>query len=91
MREVRIWYAKMMPRFERYLYGNGGPVILVQVENEYGVYACNRKYMEWIRDETHRYVGDKAALFANDIAIEDHIRCGYVDGILEGTDFDAGN
>lgn len=79
-----------MPRFQRYWYGNGGPVILVQVENEYGVAGCNPKYMEWMRDETHRYVGDKAVLYSNDVKAERFIRCGHVDGIIEGSDFEAG-
>lgn len=31
IREVGIWYEQLMPRFERYMYGNGGPIIMVQV------------------------------------------------------------
>lgn len=51
--EVRKWYAKLMPRMERFLYENGGPIILVQVENEYGVSRlCDKVYLNWLRDET---------------------------------------
>jgi beta-galactosidase len=42
-----------MTKIQKFLYGNGGPIILVQVENEYGSYfACDEKYRLWIRDET---------------------------------------
>lgn len=79
-----------MPRINHNLYGNGGPVIMVQVENEYGVFGCDSKYMEWIRDETRHHVGDKAALFSNDVKFDRSIRCGHADGILEGSDFEVG-
>jgi beta-galactosidase GanA len=48
-----------MTKMEKFLYGNGGPIIMVQVENEYGSYfACDEKYRLWIRDET-RTIGQK--------------------------------
>lgn len=31
LREVEIWYNQLMPRMQKYLYGNGGPIIMVQV------------------------------------------------------------
>lgn len=53
LREVGIWYEKLMPRIERFLYGNGGRIILVQIENEYGVsQLCDRNYLNWLRNET---------------------------------------
>lgn len=30
--EVKIWYEKLMPRLDRFWYGNGGPIIMVQVQ-----------------------------------------------------------
>lgn len=45
-----------MPKMEKFLYGNGVPVILVQVENEYGVFKkCDKIYLNWLRDETREY------------------------------------
>lgn len=44
-----------MPRLEKFLYENGGPIILVQVENEYGVFKkCDKVYLNWLRDETRK-------------------------------------
>jgi len=75
-----------MPRIEPYLYGNGGPIIMVQVENEYGsFYACDGKYMQWLRDETARYVKQNAVLFTNDGP--DYLRCGSVEGVYATIDF----
>ncbi|XP_055378548.1 beta-galactosidase [Condylostylus longicornis] len=90
LHEVRIWYGELMGRMRPYMYGNGGPIILVQVENEYGSFrACDQKYREWLRDETHQYVMDKAALFTNDGPYV--LRCGKIDGVLATLDFGHGD
>ncbi|XP_055616989.1 beta-galactosidase-1-like protein [Toxorhynchites rutilus septentrionalis] len=89
LHEVRTWYAELFSRLERYFYGNGGPIIMVQVENEYGsFFACDHKYMTWLRDETERYVRGQAVLFTNNgpgLA-----ECGGVDGVLNTLDFGPG-
>uniref|UniRef100_A0A1B0A5L0 Beta-galactosidase n=1 Tax=Glossina pallidipes TaxID=7398 RepID=A0A1B0A5L0_GLOPL len=85
--EVSIWYNKLMPRLQRYFYGNGGPIIMVQIENEYGgFHTCDRDYLRWLRDETHKYVGDQALLFTTDIP-DLNIKCGKIDGVFATTDF----
>lgn len=91
MKEVEIWYGKLLPRIERYFYGNGGPIILVQIENEYGAFACDNQYSVWLRDETKKYVGDKAVLFTNDITRDHDLKCGKIEDVLATLDFGTGN
>lgn len=75
-----------MPRIQNYLYGNGGPIIMVQVENEYGSYStCDHNYSQWLKNETAKYVGDKAVLFTNDGP--DEVACGKIEGVLATLDF----
>ncbi|XP_017848492.1 beta-galactosidase [Drosophila busckii] len=84
--EVRIWYSQLMSRISPYLYGNGGPIIMVQVENEYGSYfACDINYRNWLRDETQSHVKDNAVLFTNDGPMV--LRCGKIQGVLATMDF----
>lgn len=45
---------------------NGGPIIMVQVENEYGVWGNDQKYMEAIRDNIRAAGFDKVQLFRCD-------------------------
>ncbi|XP_046804398.1 beta-galactosidase [Lucilia cuprina] len=86
--EVRLWYAQLMAKMTPYLYGNGGPIIMVQVENEYGsFYACDKKYRTWLRDETLAHVKDNAVLFTNDGPSV--LYCGHIDGVLATMDFGA--
>lgn len=84
--EVRVWYSQLMARMQPFLYGNGGPIIMVQVENEYGsYYACDNTYKTWLRDETLGHVKDNAVLFTNDGPSV--LTCGHIDGVLATMDF----
>ena len=47
---------------------NGGPIIMVQVENEYGSYGTNKQYVRAIRDIIRRHFGNKISLFQCDWA-----------------------
>lgn len=77
-----------MARLNKYLYGNGGPIIMVQVENEYGSYKCETEYRLWIRNETQRHVNDKAVLFTNDGPYQ--VACGKIENVLATLDFGSG-
>lgn len=63
---------------------------MVQVENEYGAYACDNKYSLWLRDETLKYVGDNAVLFTNDITNDKDLKCGKIENVLATLDFGIG-
>lgn len=45
MEKVERFYAHLIPKFLPYLSTNGGPIIAVAVENEYGNYATDREYI----------------------------------------------
>ena len=47
---------------------NGGPIIMVQVENEYGSYGIDKEYIANIRDMLRNNFGDKVTLFQCDWA-----------------------
>lgn len=45
---------------------NGGPIIMIQVENEYGSYGTDKPYISAIRDMLRKEYGDETALFQCD-------------------------
>ena len=45
---------------------NGGPIIMVQVENEYGSYGEDKGYVSQIRDIVRRHFGEQVTLFQCD-------------------------
>ena len=47
---------------------NGGPIIMVQVENEYGSYGINKEYVGNIRDMLRKNFGENVTLFQCDWA-----------------------
>jgi len=45
---------------------NGGPIVMVQVENEYGSYGIDKEYVGQIRDMLRKNFGDDVTLFQCD-------------------------
>lgn len=48
--EVGRWFDELIPRLAALQAGRGGPVVAVQIENEYGSYGDDRGYVRWVRD-----------------------------------------
>lgn len=47
---VKDYYKVLIEKIRPYLYTNGGPVIMVALENEYGGAGYDKKYMQFIAD-----------------------------------------
>lgn len=88
---VDKWLGTLLPLIKSYLYENGGPIITVQVENEYGQHGCDFEYMSHLRDVTRRYLGDNVVLFKTDIPKDVFYKCDNVDGVLTTADFGSGS
>ncbi|XP_065208143.1 beta-galactosidase-like isoform X1 [Planococcus citri] len=86
-KEVKRWFDVLMTRMKKYLYGNGGPIIMVQVENEYGKhYACNTNYKIWLKELLSSYVNDNAILFTFDEA-SPYLKCGAIPDVYATVNF----
>lgn len=89
---VSKWYSKLMPILQPYLYKNGGPIIMMQVENEYGSRAyCDRNYTTFLRDTFRSYVGDDFVLFTVDGGALSYLVCGFIPGVYPTVDFGVGS
>ncbi|KAG0432486.1 hypothetical protein HPB47_020794 [Ixodes persulcatus] len=90
MAEVTRWFDRLLPPMKPYLYEHGGPIILVQVENEYGAYfACDKKYMRELASLLRRHLGHSVPLFLSNQADESHFRCDRVSGVLPTVNMNA--
>ncbi|XP_073922411.1 beta-galactosidase-1-like protein 2 [Castor canadensis] len=47
-RAVNLYFDQLIPRIRLLQYNQGGPIIAVQVENEYGSYNLDKKYMSYV-------------------------------------------
>jgi len=95
---VRARDLKFMKACERYLNRlakevkpllgvNGGPILMVQVENEYGSYGADREYMRNVRD-LFKAAGFDALLFTADGP--DQMPNGMVDDLFAAFNFGGG-
>ncbi len=86
MSHVRQWFSIVMPKIKPMLYQNGGPVIMVQVENEYAsYYACDHNYTNTLRDLFREHLGSEVILFTTDGIWNS--KCAIIDKVFATIDF----
>merc|ERR1719317_733475 len=95
MDRVTVWYGRLFKELNEYLFKNGGPIIMVQVENEYGSYGlqtghCDKEYLAMLRDLVLNNVGPDVLLFSTDGAGSDMVMCGKVPNVYATVDFGCG-
>ena len=77
---------KMCEQIKPYLTTNGGNVIMLQCENEYGYYGDDRKYLAYLKEGYERR-GIDVPLFTSDGTSKDNILDGSIDGCLSTLNF----
>ena len=66
MERVKIFEQKVGEQLAPLTIQNGGPIIMIQVENEYGSYGEDKPYVSEIRDCLRSIYGNEMALFQCD-------------------------
>ncbi|MFG2644280.1 beta-galactosidase family protein [Streptomyces sp. NPDC048370] len=86
---VERWFRALLPQVVERQIGRGGPVIMVQVENEYGSYGSDQAYLRRVADLLLD-CGVEVPLFTSD-GPEDHMLTGgSVPGVLVTANFGSG-
>ena len=86
LEKVDRYYDALLPKLVPYLCTNGGPIIAMQIENEYGSYGNDIKYLEYLRDGMVRR-GIDVLLFTSDGPEDFMLQGGMVPGVLETVNF----
>ncbi|KAF3427304.1 hypothetical protein E2986_05050, partial [Frieseomelitta varia] len=84
---VKLYLNELLELIWPYLRGNGGPIIMIQVENEYGSYGCDIQYTSWLRDTMKQKIGSRALLYTTDGSGANLLRCGFVPEVYATIDF----
>lgn len=95
--EIRCSNKKYIECFDRYLdklfaeirpllFTNGGPVIMMQLENEYGYYGDDKEYLLYLRD-AYLKRGIDVPLFTSDGTSEANLLDGSVEGCFSTLNF----
>ena len=66
LERVDLFQQKVAEQVGDLTVANGGPIIMVQVENEYGSYGEDKRYVGQIRDMLRKNFGDNVTLFQCD-------------------------
>lgn len=86
---VDRWMDQLIPRMVPLQAAHGGPIVAVQVENEYGSFGSDRAYLEHLRDGL-RDRGIVELLTTADGITDDMLAHGTVDGALTTFTFGTG-
>lgn len=93
MSAVYRWLTVLFKELRPFMYENGGPVIMVQVENEYGSYdkapkkSCDTNYTNTLRDTFQRHLGPNVLLFTTDGNGHNYFKCGKIENVFATVDF----
>ncbi len=86
LEKVSNFYKALIAKVRPFLSTNGGPIIACQVENEYGSFGCDKKYLEFCRDLL-RELGVDVLLFTSDGGIHSMLSGGTLPDILPTVNF----
>ena len=86
IKHVMDYYDELIPRLAALQVTKGGPVIMMQVENEYGSYGDDKRYLAALRDGM-RARGVDVPLITSDGPEHDMLMCGHVDGVFQSGNF----
>ncbi|KAL5579483.1 hypothetical protein UlMin_011925 [Ulmus minor] len=89
---VEKWWGTLLPKVVPFLYSNGGPIIMVQVENEYGSFGDNKAYLHHLVRLAKDHLGDDIILYTTDGGTRETLEKGTIrgDALFSAVDFDTG-
>ncbi|ERN16475.1 hypothetical protein AMTR_s00052p00218230 [Amborella trichopoda] len=89
---VERWWNYLLPKLVPLLYNNGGPIIMVQVENEYGSFGDDKKYLHHLVALARVHLGEDVILYTTDGGSRDTLDKGTVlrKDVFAAVDFSTG-
>ncbi|CAN6327462.1 unnamed protein product [Urochloa humidicola] len=90
---VERWWEVLLPKVAPLLYSNGGPVIMVQIENEFGSFGDDKNYLHYLVQLARRYLGNNIVLYTTDGGAMGNLKNGSIpqDDVFAAVDFETGS
>ncbi|KAG0588325.1 hypothetical protein KC19_2G234600 [Ceratodon purpureus] len=90
--QVGNWWKKLLPIVAPKLFSAGGPVIMIQIENEYGSYGSDKLYLQFLQIQARLHLGDDVIIYTTDGAATANLRNGSLpeNGVFAAIDFPTG-
>ena len=86
MKAVEDYYDVLMPKLVKHQITEGGNVILMQIENEYGYYANDKSYMKRMMEIMRKY-GVTVPFITSDGPFVENLNGGVLEGALPTGNF----
>ncbi len=83
---VRRYLETLIPKITPHLSSRGGPIFMVQVENEYGSYGSDSAYLAWF-EKTLKGLGVDVMLFTSDGPCDWMLQGGTLPHLLKTVNF----
>ncbi len=83
---LKEYYQVLIPKLIKYQITNGGNVIMMQIENEYGYFSDDKQYLQLIKNEMVN-LGVDVPLCTSDGPWNEAYLAGSIDGILPTLNF----
>jgi beta-galactosidase len=91
------WWGKLLPRIRPFLYTNGGPVAMVQIENEFGAFStgspADKAYLAHLMSLAQSSLGRETILYTTDGSRLPEMQRGSItgSGLYSAVDFGPGD
>ncbi len=86
LKEFLAYFDELLPRLAPLQITHGGPIIMMQVENEYGSYGDDKEYLAILRDGMIQR-GIDVPLVTSDGPEHDMLACGKCEGVFQTGNF----
>jgi beta-galactosidase len=88
LQAVRGYIARVGRELAPLTCGNGGPIVMVQVENEYGSFSNDKTYLRALKQMlVEAGLGNGTLFFTSDGPQDDMLAAGTLDGVLATANF----
>ncbi|XP_065866743.1 beta-galactosidase 17 isoform X2 [Euphorbia lathyris] len=90
---VDKWWGILLAKVNPLLYNNGGPIIMVQIENEFGSYGDDKPYLHHLVKLAREHLGDNIILYTTDGGSRELLEKGTIrgDAVFTAVDFTTGD
>ncbi|KAK7261708.1 hypothetical protein RIF29_28026 [Crotalaria pallida] len=90
---VDRWWGILLPKLVPLLYHNGGPIIMVQIENEFGSYGDDQAYLHHLVSLARGHLGHDVILYTTDGGTRENLEKGTIrgDAVFSAVDFTTGD
>lgn len=86
MKHIKEYYNVLLPKLVPLLIDNGGPVIMMQIENEYGYFATDASYLKAMKDIMTGH-GITVPFITSDGPYRESMNAGCIEGVLPTGNF----